>query len=196
MTEPETAPRPIYLASASPRRAELLATAGIPFRVEPARVVEYADTKADPEELVRRNAALKAREVAERFPGETVLGADTAVSLGGAIFGKPKDYDAAFTMLRRLSDRWHEVRTAVCIVHEDGHDEAFCVLSRVRFHRLSDDGIRDYIRDVDVFDKAGAYAIQEKGERIVADREGSRTNVIGLPMEEVLVRLRKPGSVG
>ncbi|MFP4357954.1 MAG: Maf family protein [Puniceicoccaceae bacterium] len=188
--ESQTAPRPVLLASASPRRAELLAAAGIPFRVEPARVVEHADPGADPEDLVRRNAALKAREVAGRFPGEAVLGADTAVSLDGVVFGKPKDYDDAFAMLRALSGRSHEVRTGVCLVRRDGCDEVFCALSRVTFRRLSDADIRAYIRDVHVFDKAGAYAIQEEGGRIIAGREGSRTNVIGLPMEEVLPRLR------
>jgi len=196
MKESETAQRSILLASASPRRAELLAAAGILFRVEPARVVEYADPGADPEDLVRRNAALKAREVAARFPGEAVLGADTAVSLDGVVFGKPKDYDDAFAMLRALSGRRHEVRTAVCLVREDGGEEVFCVLSRVSFRRLSDAEIRAYIRDVHVFDKAGAYAIQEEGERIVAAREGSRSNVIGLPMEEVLRRLRGSVSMG
>ncbi len=196
MKESETAPRAILLASASPRRAELLAAAGIPFQVVPARVVEYANPGADPEDLVRRNAALKAREVAARFPGEAVLGADTVVSLDGVVFGKPRDYDDAFAMLRGLSGRRHEVRTAVCLVRRDGGGEVFCVLSRVSFRRLSDADIRAYIRDVHVFDKAGAYAIQEEGERIVAGWEGSRTNVIGLPMEEVLRRLGEPAAMG
>lgn len=188
---PETVLRPIVLASASPRRAELLAAAGVPFRIEPARVVEHEDPGGDPEDLVRRNSGLKAREVAGRFPGEVVLGADTVVSLDGGVFGKPKDLDAAFAMLRKLSGRQHEVRTAVCLAWEDGRTDLFCVLSKVRFLPLSDADIRAYLRDVHVLDKAGAYAIQEEGERIVAGYEGSRTNVIGLPMEEVLPRLRR-----
>lgn len=179
--------RPILLASASPRRSDLLKEAGVPFRVEPARVEE--EERAGARATALFNAELKASEVAGRFPGETVLAADTVVALGDRLLGKPVDEEDAARMLDLLAGRLHSVVTGVCLIRPNGEREPFAVESRVRFRELNGEEIRQYIRDVHVMDKAGAYALQEEGARIVASVEGSRTNVIGLPVEEVLLRL-------
>lgn len=183
----ENAARPILLASASPRRSDLLREAGVPFRVEPARVEEKEEGGA--RETALFNAELKAAEVAGRFPGEIVLAADTVVTLDDRVLGKPVDEEEAFRTLRTLAGHVHAVVTGVCLIRGDGDREVFAVESQVRFHPLTDEEIRRYIRDVHVLDKAGSYALQEEGTRIVASVEGSRTNVIGLPMDEVLERL-------
>lgn len=178
----------MILASASPRRSDLLSQAGISFRVEPARVEEREDTAGDPVEIVCHNAELKAAEVAGRFPGEWVLGADTVVALEERILGKPRDEKDAFGMLRRLSGKTHRVHTGVCLLSPEGKREVFAESTKVTFHALADADIRNYIRDVPVLDKAGAYALQDQGERIVSRVGGSRSNVIGLPVEAVLRR--------
>jgi len=178
------------LASASPRRSDLLAEAGVSFCVEPAEVIEKEDVEGDPEEVVRHNAELKAREVASRFPQGHVLGADTVVSLEGRIFGKPSNETEAFATLRQLSGKTHQVHTGVCLIFPGGREEVFSEVTLVTFRDLSDEEIRSYIREVPVLDKAGAYALQDQGSRIVASIKGSRSNVIGLPVEAVLARMR------
>ncbi|MGE9291547.1 MAG: Maf family protein [Puniceicoccales bacterium] len=180
----------MILASASPRRSDLLAEAGVAFRVEPAQVEEHEDPVGDPAFIVQHNAVLKASEVASRFPGEVVLGADTVVALGAQVLGKPKDKDEAFAMLRALAGAEHQVHTGVCLVRRNGQQDVFSVSTRVKFRELSDEEIFAYIRDVPVMDKAGSYALQDQGSRIVESVEGSRSNVIGLPVEEVLEKLR------
>ena len=185
----ESMKKEIVLASASPRRSDLLREAGVAFRVEPARVDEKDDPLGNPVEIVRHNAELKAEEVSGRFSGEIVLGADTVVALGERVLGKPKDRDEAFSMLRSLAGKTHEVHTGVCLILENGAKDIFSVATRVTFRELADEDIISYIRDVPVMDKAGSYALQEQGARIVESVEGSRSNVIGLPVEEVLKRL-------
>jgi septum formation protein len=177
--------KPLLLASASPRRSDLLSEAGVAFAVEPARVQEREDPTGDPVELARFNAELKAAEVAGRFPDRTVLAADTVVALENKVLGKPADREEAFRMLRELAGRAHTVVTGVSVIRFGGEPETFSVSSCVRFRELSDARIRAYLADVHVLDKAGAYALQEEGARIVEGVEGSRANVIGLPVEEL-----------
>ncbi|MEM0966963.1 MAG: Maf family protein [Verrucomicrobiota bacterium] len=183
----------LILASASPRRSDLLLEAGIPFEVEPARVAEVEDRFGDPESIVRENANLKATEVSNRFPGRVVVGADTVVALGDEVLGKPKDITEAFQMLTALAGKEHRVLTGVKLVSGTGTGETFVGTTKVRFRQLSDSEIRAYLKVVPVLDKAGSYALQDRGERIVESIEGSRSNVIGLPVEELVERLTRGG---
>lgn len=179
----------LILASASPRRKDLLTQAGVSFRVEVAQVEEREDKTGDPAAMVCHNAELKAAEVAGRFPGEWVLGADTTVALGDRILGKPSHEEEAFAMLRLLAGKTHHVHTGVCLIRPDGSRDIFAESTSVTFRELPDVEIRRYLRDVPVLDKAGAYALQDQGERIVEQVEGSRSNVIGLPVEAVVQRI-------
>ncbi len=135
-----------------------------------------------PRRIALFNARLKAREVAQRHPGRWVLGADTVVALGRHIFGKPRDLEEAEWMLAHLVGRTHRVITAVCLQKFPGKKREFDVTSRVTFRELEKAAIRRYLRLIHPLDKAGGYAIQEHGERIVAEISGSYSNVMGLPV--------------
>lgn len=185
----------IILASASPRRKELLASAGISFTVVPAEVEEWMDERADPEELVCQNAKAKAMAVAQNYSSRVVLGADTVVVLDGLVLGKPTSRENAIEMLSRLAGKTHMVATGVALCQPTNSVDVFCVRSHVTFRQLDLTAIEEYITVVNVMDKAGAYAVQEKGEQIIQKIKGSVTNVIGLPMEELLPRLEKWGFV-
>lgn len=177
---------PFILASASPRRRELLAELGVRFDVVAAAVVEHEDPLLDPRIMVARNAALKADWVAERNSAAWVLGADTTVFVDGRALNKPADLAEARVMLRRLSGRAHTVFTGVALRHVKlGVKEDFGAASEVVFHPLTDAIIEDYLGRVHVLDKAGAYAIQEHAGLLVAEQRGSLSNIIGLPQEEV-----------
>lgn len=185
---------PLILASASPRRRELLGALGAKFEVVVAKVTEHEDPALDPRVMVARNSALKADAVAALHPRAWVLGADTTVFIDGHALNKPVDLDAARGMLRRLSGRTHTVFTGVALRHaERGVREDFGVASEVEFRRLADADIEAYLQRVHVLDKAGAYAIQEHGEMIVAARRGSLSNIIGLPQDEVRELLTRHG---
>lgn len=185
---------PLVLASASPRRRELLAGLGLVFEVVVADVVEHEDPTLDPRVMVARNSALKADHVAARRPQAWVLGADTTVFIDGHALNKPADLAEAQAMLRRLSGRAHTVFTGVALRHSSrGVREDFGVASEVVFRPLSDADIEAYLARVHVLDKAGAYAIQEHGEMLVAERRGSLTNIVGLPVDEVADALRRHG---
>jgi septum formation protein len=189
-----TTPAPLILASASPRRRELLAELGAVFTVVVADVVEHEDTNLDPRVMVARNSALKADHVAARHSDAWVLGADTTVFVDGHALNKPADLDAARAMLRRLSGRAHTVFTGVALRHVGlGVREDLGVASEVEFRVLADADIEEYLRLVHVLDKAGAYAIQEHGERLVAARLGSLSNIVGLPQDEVRELLTRRG---
>ncbi len=176
----------LILASASPRRRELLATLGLPFEVVPADVTEHEAPETDPRIMVRHNAALKADWVADRHPAALVLGADTAVAVDGLVLNKPRDPADARSMLRRLSGRTHRVHTGLAARRRS---EALAldadVVSEVTFRELDDGMIEDYLGRINPLDKAGAYAIQEQGDLIVAGWLGSYTNIVGLPLEAV-----------
>jgi septum formation protein len=187
-------PDPLILASASPRRRELLAQLGAVFTVVVANVVEHEDPALDPRVMVARNSALKADHVAALHPEAWVLGADTTVFAEGQALNKPADLDAARAMLRRLSGRAHTVFTGIALRHSKREvREDLGVASEVEFRSLSDADIEDYLRLVHVLDKAGAYAIQEHGERLVTARRGSLSNIIGLPQDEVRELLTRRG---
>lgn len=184
-------PPPIVLASASPRRRELLQSAGIDFVAVPAGGAEIDDASLGCTGLVMANARAKALEVASARPREIVLGADTLVWLDGRPLGKPADLDSARDMLAALSGRIHEVVTGVHVVRLDPLRQIeFHETTRVRFRMLDDAVIGDYLARVDVLDKAGAYALQEHGGMLVESVEGSRSNVVGLPLERTLAALR------
>lgn len=184
--------RALILASASPRRVQLLADAGFVFQVQPAAVEEMHDIAMTGEALTLANARLKALAVPSA--DAVVLGADTLVCIDGEPLAKPADLDEARAMLRRLSGRTHYVCTGVALACE-GQVDAFVVKTFVTFRSLSAGDIETYIQRAHVLDKAGAYAIQEHGDLIIASIEGSRTNVIGLPMDEVVAALQRFGVV-
>jgi septum formation protein len=172
----------------------LLAELGVSFEVVVANVTEHEDPALDPRVMVARNSALKADAVSALRPRAWVLGADTTVFIDGHALNKPADLDAARAMLRRLSGRKHTVFTGVALRHaERGVREDFGVASEVEFRTLTDADIEAYLQRVHVLDKAGAYAIQEHGEMIVAARRGSLSNIIGLPQDEVRELLTRHG---
>jgi septum formation protein len=182
----------IILASASPRRRELLAAAGIACDVCPADADEALLPGEAPAVAVVRLARLKALAVSPRFPDRVVLGADTLVVVDGEALGKPRDLAEARAMLQRLAGRPHEVLTGVCLYRATpAAEDAWHTRTVVRFHALDAAAIEEYLCRVHVLDKAGAYAIQEHGERIVAGIDGLFSNVVGLPVEEVTARLRQ-----
>jgi len=186
----------LWLASESPRRAELLRRTGIPFAVEGASVAELT-AGFPPHELPVRNAVLKADAVARKHPDDWVLGADTVILLDGRIFGKPRDLTEAADFLRLFSGRMHEVLTGVSLVcRKEKRREEFTAVTRVWFKPLTATVIAEYLRQVPVLDKAGAYAIQEHGELLVDRIEGDLDNVIGLPAAAVAATFHRLAEVG
>ncbi len=182
---------PLILASASPRRRELLRQCGVDFEVVPAEVPEVHDPALTARELCLINAHRKARVVAKRHPDRLVLGADTLVTLDSRVLGKPADLAEAFEMLEALQDRTHRVVTGVCLLHLRPHREVlFAESTEVTFRPLDEAAIRQYLSRIQPLDKAGAYAIQEHGDLLVAEINGSYSNVVGLPVERVLEHLR------
>jgi septum formation protein len=180
---PKVAPR-FVLASASPRRRQLLKDAGYEFEVVVPPVEEISHGWFTIRELTVCNATRKALGVAQTLPSAVVLGADTLVSLDDEVLGKPEDLKEAAQILRRLSGRSHQVWTAVCLCHSaSGKWQSFHVVSRVKFRDLTDRAIQDYFEKVNPLDKAGAYAAQGHGKEIIQRIEGSYSNVVGLPME-------------
>ena len=185
---------PLILASASPRRKELLAGIGLPFTVIPAEVTEHEDPDTDPREMVSHNAALKADWVAARHPVATVIGADTTVFVDRTVLNKPRDAAEARAMLRRLSGRSHTVFTGLAVRRlSDGLKLDQGVASEVTFKALDEATIELYLSRVHTLDKAGGYAIQEETDLIVAGYTGSLTNIVGLPVEEMKQLLTRAG---
>ncbi len=178
----------LILASGSPRRRDLLEEAGLVFEVIPAPVEEIEDPELGIEALVSQNARLKAEAVAKRHPESIVIGADTLVALNGNPLGKPENLDHAFAMLKTLVGHTHIVGTGVCLAVGDRFVE-FIERTHVTFRKLTDADILHYLSLINPLDKAGSYAAQEHGELIIEKTEGSWTNVIGLPMERLLLEL-------
>jgi septum formation protein len=190
-----TPPR-LILASASPRRRELLAQLGVAFTIVTAKVDEHEEAATDPRVMVAHNAALKADWVAAREPDAFVLGADTTVAIDGLALNKPCDPAEAHAMLRRLSGRTHRVFTGLALRrHRDGLRMDETVMSEVTFKPLDEATITDYLARVHTLDKAGGYAIQEHRELIVAGHSGSFSNIIGLPLETTKQILTRAGLV-
>lgn len=185
----------LILASASPRRQALLHEAGINFCVIPSDIEERLINGESPEDHVRRLALAKAMDVARRRPRVWVLGADTIVVIDRKILGKPADVEEAKSMLASLASRTHEVFTGYALVNSGflGSERVNSVRSLVRIRDLSPDEIAGYVGTGEPMDKAGAYAIQGIGSGIVEAVSGSYTNVVGLPLCEVLRDLKELG---
>lgn len=183
----------IILASASPRRRQLLAEAGYKFKVCPADIDEsvFPAEGVNPYEYAKRLALAKAKNVAAKFPDCLVIGADTVVDFDGRIIGKPADAKQAEQITRRLFSAPHRVITAVAIVRLSDNTEIVETDSTVVYpKKVTDEQIAEHIKSGCWRDKAGAYAIREQGDEFIEKIEGSLTNVMGLPME-LLQRLLK-----
>ncbi len=188
-----TIPR-LILASASPRRRELLAELGLPFTVVVAAVTEHEEPTTPPRALVAHNAALKAEWVADRHPDAWVLGADTTVYIDDTALNKPRDASEARAMLRRLSGRTHTVFTGLALRQRtSGYADETGDTSEVIFLPLTEAMITAYLAKVHTLDKAGGYGIQEERDLIVAGWKGSFSNIMGLPVEATKQILTKAG---
>jgi septum formation protein len=183
----------LVLASGSPRRRTLLKREGIEFSIVESRIHERRRPEEDAETFALRMAAEKAIAVSNRITEPIVLGADTVVDCGGEILGKPKDAEDARRMLRMLSGRSHTVTTAFAIARAGELIETHAVQSGVTFRLLGDEEIDAYIASGDPFDKAGSYGIQDGGATFIAAVDGSRDNVMGLPVDDVLDALTRLG---
>ena len=183
-------PVPIILASASPRRAALLKELVPEFRVVPSAASELLHHHLTAYELARANAWRKADSVSKEHPEALVLGADTLVYVDSESLGKPRDRAEAEEMLARLQGRTHQVITGVCLLHrQSSRRSVFVVCTDVTFRALGRAAIAAYLDSIDPLDKAGAYAIQEGGEVLVARISGSYSNVVGLPVERLRLEL-------
>lgn len=188
-------PAPLVLASASPRRRELLARLGLPFIVVPSAADETAEMGLAPEEVAGSLALLKAHTVALDYPQQVVIGSDTVVAFHDAqptILGKPRDDDEAAWMLRALRGRWHQVSTGIAVIRDrqEWHD---VVTAEVRMGDYSDAEIAEYVASGEPRDKAGAYAVQGLGGRLVAEVRGSELAVVGLPLHRLAELMRAAG---
>ena len=180
----------IILASSSPRRKELLELANISFIVKPASIVEKIFPLERPEELVCRLAKEKAYNMSQRFPEKIVLGADTVVYLNGLIMGKPANIAHAKRMLQQLSDNTHHVFTGVCLTRRTPEKElTWYSVTAVKFRSLTSELIDFCVENGNPLDKAGAYAIQDHEDVLIQKYDGLRSNVMGLPVEEVVSKL-------
>lgn len=175
----------IILASGSPRRQELLKTAGVEFKVCAAEGEEKLDPALHPADAAVEVARQKAGEVAKKYPRDCVVGADTIVVLEDLILGKPKDKADAAEMLTLLSGREHTVYTGVCII-KNGKENCFAEATRVEFYPLTQDEITAYVESGEPMDKAGAYGIQGLGCVLVKGIAGDYFNVMGFPVARVL----------
>jgi septum formation protein len=180
----------VVLASQSPRRVELLKEIFNQFEVAPSSIEEVVDIGIRPEENAKILARAKAESIAPNFPDCWVIGADTLVTLDNEIFGKPEDEEDAKRILKRLSGREHLVITGVSVI---GPKKSIAkpVTSKVKIKSLTDQEIEDYIATGEPMDKAGAYAIQGKGSFMVRSFFGSKNNIIGLPLDELKILLKK-----
>jgi septum formation protein len=193
----------LVLASASPRRQELLRNAGIPFTVCPANIPEVPRTGESPRDCAERLAREKALAVSHQRPADVVLGADTIVVVDGEMLGKPRDEADAMRMLRLLSGRTHQVITGVCLVGpslrtgnqklETGSNKTCSETTLVTMTKLTEEDIRSYISSGEPMDKAGAYAIQGIASRWIPRIEGDYFNVVGLPVALVCRMLQENG---
>ena len=181
----------LILASASPRRRELLGLTGLPFTIDAPDVDETCDLP--PREAVKELSRRKALAAAAQHPGCIILAADTLVSVDEKALGKPHDEEDAFRMLKMLSGRWHQVYTGVTVVDADGTLYCEADTTDVHFESMTEDAIRRYIATGEPMDKAGAYAVQGIAGLWIDQLNGSHTNVIGLPMALTRRLLEKCG---
>ena len=177
---------PVILASASPRRSQLLASMDIEFEVVPSHVEELIDGYDFIPDLCEANARIKAEPIADMHPECLVIAADTMVYLEDTLFGKPTDIDDAHRMLTRLQGRTHQVTTGVSLIyHNEEIGKSFSVITNVTFLSLDAGQISEYLAKIDPLDKAGGYAIQEHKQMIAKRVSGSVSNVVGLPVERL-----------
>jgi septum formation protein len=196
MNVPHDRPR-LILASKSPRRSDLLEQAGLTFSVIPSDFDESTVAMSDPDSYVIALAESKAIDISEKHPASWVIGADTIVLIDRNILGKPGSKEEARDMLQRLSGKTHQVLTGYCICcKKKNRFFSETIKTDVRFKKLSDAEIEWYIQTEEPFDKAGAYAIQGLGTFLVKSINGSYTNVVGLPVCEVIELLIKEGVIG
>lgn len=181
----------LILASASPRRRELLTLTGIPFTIDAPEVDETCSLGA--RDAVAELSRRKALAAAARHPGCVILASDTLVAVDDVPLGKPRDEEDAFRMLRLLSGRWHQVYTGVCTISAEGCIHVDVSATDVRFGDMTEDEIRAYIRTGEPLDKAGAYALQGAAGLWVEEIRGSASNVIGLPLTATRRLLAKCG---
>lgn len=181
----------LILASASPRRSDLLRQLGLQFKVVDSETVEVLDEQLTGWEVAQVNAYRKARAVAKKHPDALVLAADTVVYLDTTLYGKPASLENAYEMLEQLQGRTHHVVTAICLLHLREHRQrVFAESTAVTFRPLDAVKIRRYLTRVNPLDKAGGYAIQEEGDQLVEKISGSYTNVMGLPVERLTAELQ------
>lgn len=189
----------LILASGSPRRQELLSRIGLQFQVIESEVDESVEIHGHPESVAQELARRKAQAVADRFVadrGHWFLGVDTVVVLGEKILGKPADRGEAAAFLQSLSGHWHQVISGYCLIHPSTRQLLQrAVSTRVLFKRLEADEIDAYLATDEPWDKAGAYAVQGIGAFMVERLDGSYTNVVGLPMTELVADLRRLGVI-
>lgn len=185
----------LVLASASPRRRQILETLGLSFEVAPSDVDEAERPGEAPEALARRLAESKAVAVSRARTGAFVLGADTVVVLEGEALNKPEDDAHAARMIEALGGRWHEVVTGVALARDGALLESMAVSTRVRFRAMSAERVRGYVATGEGRDKAGAYAVQGIGAGLVERVEGSYANVVGLPACETIDLLERHGAL-
>lgn len=185
----------LILASASPRRRELLTQVGVSFVIEVSDVEEVLDDTLSPELQVQSLALQKAQAVAAQHKDGLVLGADTVVVDAGSLLGKPQNTEEAAKMLRSLSGKWHQVMTAVALVdaNDTKHEWTSVEITNVKFRDLTEDDIAAYVATGESMDKAGAYGIQGYGALLVERIEGCYNNVVGLPLQLVAKGLRNWG---
>ena len=183
-------PTQVVLASGSPRRLALMREAGYRFRVEVADVEETSDPSLSARQLTEGNAILKAEAISKTFPDAVVIGADTLVFLESKPLGKPGSLEEAKSMLTRMVGKTHQVCTGVAtLCGNTATQHVFHVITDVTFKELSEEQLTNYLQLINPLDKAGGYAAQEHGEKIIANINGSYTNVVGLPMDELALYL-------
>jgi septum formation protein len=183
----------IILASASPRRAEILRTVGWPFEVLPQDIDETRQPDEDAVAYVERLALGKAEAAARQRSGALVVGADTTVVIGDEILEKPRDHEDARRMLRQLSGQWHQVVTGVAVINSSESKVAYAT-TKVKFAVMSADEIDWYVASGEPMDKAGAYAIQGPGSRFIEGIRGEYFNVVGLPVRLLYEMMRGYGA--
>jgi septum formation protein len=186
----------LILASKSPRRYELLKQVGFDFEVIPSRVIEDFVKGESPQEHVIRLSETKVRDVANKYPGHWVIAADTIVYINGTILGKPKSREEAIEMLYRLNGKEHWVLTGFSVCHlGKGKGEQETVQTAVRVKPLTPQEMEWYVKTGEPFDKAGGYAIQGIGSFMIESIRGSYTNVVGLPLCELIEMLNRLGAI-
>ena len=180
----------IILASSSPRRKELMNLITSDFIVDASNIDETTPNSMKTNEIPEYLAIIKALETSKKYPDDIVIGADTSVIIDDKILGKPKDKDDAFQMIKKLSGKTHLVITGCAIVHK-GKVESFSSITEVEFYNLTDEQITSYISTDEPYDKAGGYAIQQKGSLFVKSIKGDFYNVVGFPIARLNRRLKK-----